>query len=81
MSGNDAIIAKLRSHPELIPVVDDYINGSKAIDLTTMLQKIGIQATIRDQLSQLTVGDKLNGRQKALLGKLGYNNWLKLAPK
>jgi predicted metalloprotease with PDZ domain len=81
LNGNDAIISKLRSHPELIPIVDDYVTGSKAIDLTAILQKIGIQATIRDQLTQLAVSDKLSGRQKALLDKLGYNNWLKLAPK
>jgi hypothetical protein len=81
INGNDAIIGTLRSHPELMPIVDDYINGSKAVDLTPIVQKTGIQATIRDQLTQLTVAEKPNGRQKALLDKLGYNNWLKLAPK
>ncbi|HEY2846898.1 MAG TPA: hypothetical protein VGI80_03715, partial [Pyrinomonadaceae bacterium] len=81
INGNDAIIAALRAHLELVPIIDDYINGPKPIDLAPTLQKAGIHATTRDQLTELSVGDKLNGRQKALLDKLGYNNWLKLAPK
>ena len=81
VSGNDAVITAIRSHPELGTIVDDHINGSKAVDWEPMLQKAGIQASLRDQLTQLAVSDKLNGRQKALLDKLGYNNWRKLAPK
>ena len=79
--GNDAIIAAMRVHPELAPIVDDYISGSKPVDPTLLFQKAGIQVTIKDQLTQLTVADKLSGRQKALLDKLGYNSWRKLAPK
>lgn len=81
VNGNDAIMGLMRSHPELVRIVDDYVNASNPIDWTSLLQKAGIQATTRDQLTRLTVADKLNGRQKALLDKLGYNNWRKLAPK
>ncbi|MFL6375441.1 MAG: hypothetical protein ACJ73D_12295, partial [Pyrinomonadaceae bacterium] len=81
VSGNDAIIALLRSQPEIASIVDDYVSGSRAIDWAPILKPAGIQATARDQLTQLSVAVKLNGRQKTLLDKLGYNNWRKLAPK
>ena len=81
LDGNEAIATLMRSHPELALIVDDYVSGSKALDWSPLLQKAGIQATTRDQLTQLAVGDKLTGRQKTLLDKLGYNNWRKLAPK
>jgi hypothetical protein len=81
VNGNDAVMAATRTHPELAAVVDEYVTGSNAIDWIPALQKCGIRATTRDQLTELSVSDKLNGRQKALLDKLGYNNWRKLAPK
>jgi len=81
VTGNVAVIAAMRGHPELGKIVDDYVNGAKAIDLEPLLQKSGIQVATRDQLTQLMVSDKLSSRQKALLDKLGYNNWRKLAPK
>lgn len=76
---NNAILTLMRSHTELVPIVERYVSGGEALDWTALLQKAGIEATTRDQLTRLAVAAKPSGRQKDLLDKLGYNSWRKLA--
>ena len=73
--GNTAVIALMRAHPELIPIVDQNINGSGAIDWQPLLKPAGLEADVG---GRLTVSARLSGNQKDLLDKLGYNNWRKL---
>lgn len=76
---NNAILTHIRSRPELVPIVERYVSGSEALDWTALLNKAGIEATTRDQLTRLATIAKPSGRQKDLLDKLGYNSWRKLA--
>jgi len=73
--GNTAVIALMRSHPELVPIVEQYISGSETIAWEPLLKAAGLEA---DAGGRLTVSARLSGNQKDLLDKLGYNNWRKL---
>jgi len=81
VDGNEAVLGVMRSREELRQIADDYVAGTKPIDWTLYLQKAGLEAQQRDQLTTVSVIAKPNGRQKDLLDKLGYNNWLKLSSK
>jgi hypothetical protein len=76
---NAAILALMRSRTELLPIAERYVSGSEPLDWAPFLQKSGIEAATRDQLTRLAVVAKPSGRQKDLLDKLGYNSWRKLA--
>jgi hypothetical protein len=78
--GNSAVLALLKSNPSLLPVVENYIEGSRNLEWTSQLDGAGIEDSDTGPLTSLRVKEKLNGRQKALLDKLGYNNWRKLTP-
>jgi predicted metalloprotease with PDZ domain len=79
--GNAAILALLRSYSELIHVIDRNITGSESIDWAVLLKAAGLEAELKDQLTNLKVTAKPSGRQKELLDKLGYNSWRKLSMK
>src|SRR5258706_1751983 len=72
--GDAAVMALLRSHDELIPIIDRSITGSESIDWTALLKTSGLEAEIKDQLTKLKVTAKPSARQRDLLDKLGYNN-------
>jgi hypothetical protein len=76
---NTAILTLMKSRKELVPIVERYISGNETMNWAAELQKAGIEATTRDQLTRLAVVAKPSGRQKDLLDKLGYNSWRKLA--
>jgi predicted metalloprotease with PDZ domain len=76
---NTAILTLMKSRSELVPIIERYITGSEPLEVTTLLQKAGIEVATRDQLTRLAVVAKPSGRQKDLLDKLGYNSWRKLA--
>ena len=78
--GNTAVLALLKSNPNLVPIVEKYIAGSDKLEWASELAGAGIEDTDAGPLTSLRVKEKLNGRQKDLLDKLGYNNWRKLAP-
>jgi hypothetical protein len=61
--------------------IDRNINGSGAIVWNNELAAAGIQTPDTAAKTGLSLLPKLNGRQKVLLDKLGYNNWRKLSPK
>ena len=77
--GNTAVLALLRSNPNVVPIVDKYVTGADKLEWTTDLAAAGIEDSDLGPNTTLRVKDKLNGRQKTLLDKLGYNNWRKLS--
>lgn len=79
--GNTIVLALLRSNPELVPIVEKYITGVEKIEWTAELAAAGIKDEDAGPITTLRVLEKPRGRQKALLDKLGYNNWRRLTPK
>jgi predicted metalloprotease with PDZ domain len=79
--GNSAITNILRGFPELKPILENYIAGRAKIDWENDLTALGIEQEKSDFGVQLKVATKLNGRQKDLLDKLGYNQWRKILQK
>ena len=77
--GNIAVLRILKTRAELRPVVENYIEGTKKINWTRELEILGIEEITENSAAKLKVKDRLNGRQKDLLDKLGYNNWRKLS--
>lgn len=79
--GNSAITSILKTFPELNPIFQTYIEGKSKINWERELQFFGIEQGKTDFGVQLKVSAKLNGRQKDLLDKLGYNQWRKILQK
>ncbi len=79
--GNTAILNILGSYSELQPIIEKYIKGMEKINWQTDLEDAGIEAEETDFTTKFIVKTKLNGRQKDLLDKLGYNNWRKILKK
>ena len=69
---NETILRAFAEYPVLNPAIEKYIKGKQAIDLSVELADSGISA---DERGNLTVAEKLNRREKAILDELGYNNW------
>ena len=78
---NTSILKVLEAYTNLSPLMESYIKGSKKIDWVTQLEAAGIENEPGKSRTNLRVKAKLNGSQKALLDKLGYNNWRKLTRK
>ncbi|MEO6334362.1 MAG: hypothetical protein ABIO91_05195, partial [Pyrinomonadaceae bacterium] len=78
---NTAVLELLRANPNLVPIVEKYIAGTENLEWTSELAGAGIEDADAGPLTNLRVKEKLNGRPKALLDKLGYNNWRKLSLK
>lgn len=76
--GTEAVLSVLRSRPELTGIVDKYILGKETINWGNDLRSAGIESSSTNFNTTLKVVEKPSGRQKALLDKLGYNNWRKL---
>jgi predicted metalloprotease with PDZ domain len=72
--GNTAILAAMRQHPELLPIVDGYINGSKPVEWASLLAALALEEHRNGREVVLSVALKPSSRQKALLRKLGYNS-------
>ncbi|MEP6704562.1 MAG: hypothetical protein ABJB34_07135, partial [Acidobacteriota bacterium] len=79
--GNTTVLGLLRSNANAAPVVEKYIAGTENLEWTSELAGAGIEDADAGPLTNLRVKEKLSGRQKALLDKLGYNNWRKLSLK
>jgi hypothetical protein len=77
--GNTAILDILESRGELHTIIEKYIKGTENIAWQTDLDAIGIESATENFATKLKIKAKLNGRQKDLLDKLGYNNWRKIA--
>lgn len=61
--------------------IQRYVEGAERIDWTADLAAAGIESKQNGRTTTLTVVAKPNGRQKAILGRLGYNNWRKIGTK
>ncbi len=73
--GNTAVIAELESNLELVPFVEKYVTGAEKMHWSGELAAAGIEDTDAGPRTTLHVKEKLSGRQKTTLDKLGYNNW------
>lgn len=58
-----------------------YVRGTELVDWSEILGKIGIISSHDGRATRLSVAPKLNGLQKEILNRLGYNNWRKLGNK
>ncbi len=58
-----------------------YVEGAEVVDWTAELAAAGIESKQTGRTTTLTVAAKLNGRQKEILDRLGYNNWRKIGTK
>ena len=79
--GNAAVLNVLGEYNPLDSIIEKYVKGAGKINWETDLQTIGIETTSENSFVKLSVKAKLNGRQKDLLNKLGYNNWRKISEK
>lgn len=73
---NESIIKLMNNHRELRDIIDRYITGGEAIELSSTLAAAGIELA-GDRVDSLRVKAKPNSRQKTILDRLGYNNWRK----
>jgi predicted metalloprotease with PDZ domain len=81
VEANPAILKVLLGYPVLKPVVDNAVNGTQSVDLQTQLEAAGIENRSNGGPTNLRVKANLSRTQKAILDKLGYNNWRKLSGK
>jgi hypothetical protein len=58
-------------------LIQRYIDGVELVDWTADLAAAGIESTQSGRTTTLSVAPKPSGRQKAILDRLGYNNWRK----
>lgn len=72
--GNVAVIDSMRAVPALESVVDKVILGSEPVKWDTAIAAAGLEFSSEKGSSGLKVKDGLEGRQRSLLRKLGYNS-------
>lgn len=73
--------AKTSANEAVRPIVTrnwDNVDGGQAIEWTAELAAAGIEAKQSGRTTMLAFIAKPNGRQKAILNRLGYNNWRKI---
>ncbi|HEX6279157.1 MAG TPA: hypothetical protein VFZ49_03990, partial [Pyrinomonadaceae bacterium] len=73
--------AKTPANEAVRSIVASYLNvvdGGEPIEWTAELAAAGIEAKRSGRTTTLTVVTKPNGRQRAILDRLGYNNWRKI---
>jgi len=73
------VIEILKTRANATSLVERYISGTDKIEWTNELAAAGIEDSDPGPLTTLRVKEKLKGGQKAMLDKLGYNNWRKLS--
>jgi hypothetical protein len=77
--GNDVVLAAIRRRSELNHIAAAYITGNEPIEWAAALRTAGIDDNVQTAAHRLTAVPKPDRRQKALLDKLGYNNWRNLS--
>lgn len=75
--GNTAVLGIMKSRRELVPIVRRFIEGSEKADLSDAMKAVGLRFEADSGRQMLKVVEKPSGRQRAILDKLGYNNWRK----
>lgn len=76
---NTAIIAELRSRPELIPIVDKMIAGDQPFEFPELLNAAGLEVENDGPQKTIKTVAKPNGKQKDFLKRLGSENWRKIS--
>ncbi|MEZ5346695.1 MAG: hypothetical protein R2681_14175 [Pyrinomonadaceae bacterium] len=74
----DSLINLFSGYPELVRVTGDHLISDKDIYWTGHLAETGLEIDQASGTGKIVIRSKLNGREKALLNKLGYNRWRKL---
>ena len=77
--GNTSVIEMLKTRANATSIVEKYVTGTDKIEWANELAAAGIEDSDPGPLTALRVKEKLKGGQKAMLDKLGYNNWRKLS--
>jgi hypothetical protein len=62
-------------------IVERYVEGTAEIEWTAELASAGIESNQNGRTTMLKVVANPTGRQKAILDRLGYNNWRKTGNK
>ena len=62
-------------------IIDNYVFGTEPIEWSQHLSVAGIESKQSGRMTTLSTVAKLNGRQKEILDRLGYNNWRKIGTK
>jgi hypothetical protein len=73
--GNAAVLAVIRKHTDLRPVVDRYIVGSEKIEWAAVVRSAGLVAGTNGTSPTLSIDPKASGAAKKTLQKLGIDNW------
>jgi hypothetical protein len=79
VDGNASVIELMKTKANAGLVVEKYVTGTDKIEWANELAAAGIEDSDPGLVTTLRVIEKLEGRQKAMLDKLGYNNWRKLS--
>lgn len=58
-------------------LIQRYVDGIESVDWTADLAAAGIESVQTGRTTTLALAPKRSGRQKAILDRLGYNNWRK----
>ena len=58
-------------------MIQRYVDGTDLVGWTSDLATAGIESKLTGRTTTLEVAAKPTGRQKAILDRLGYNNWRK----
>jgi predicted metalloprotease with PDZ domain len=77
VDGNTALVARLKSRKELVPIAERYVTGSEAMDMSVL----HLAGLVLDERGAISVLSKRTRTQDNLLDKLGYNNWRKAHPR
>ncbi|HMQ02648.1 MAG TPA: hypothetical protein PKD26_01860 [Pyrinomonadaceae bacterium] len=77
-AASDVVIKMLSEHATLAALVRDNVLGSEPIRNTSVLEAAGLEFSPDTDRDRLSVRAKTNGRQKAMLDRLGYNSWRKI---
>ena len=72
LDGNVVAIQALSASTLMREFVNRYVQSPVAIDLESAIAPFGLSAVRGPVRTRISVSDKLDGRQKALLKKLGY---------
>lgn len=78
---NTSVLKLFEADPGLASLATDHIRGAKPIEWTGIIDAAGLENDPGTSRTGLRIKAKLTGKQKALLDKLGYNNWRKLTRK
>jgi predicted metalloprotease with PDZ domain len=77
--GNEAVLEILKESRELREIISRRVELAETPEIESYLNKAGIIVNASEAETKLSVTEKPNREQRALLKKLGYDNWKKLA--